>query len=267
MDVFSYEKMFTCSATSSKSRNRYSEVNKSNGDWIKRKNKAGDDLSEYKTKMGNAVRASIMSNLAERQRRSDLATKTIGTWARSDIGRKTSSDAAKLTSARPEIIVARTKQLRDWREREPEKFSELMLKNAGYHPTKPELVTLDFVKSVFPDHEFKRNQRLMSREYFHMTQSQKRQIDIMSQKFKIIIEIDGFVHFRNITTWNQLKVVKKKDAELNHGGVMLGYTMIRIAEDQWNNKSELNDVCKTKLVDAINRNDRKLNLIGESYHV
>lgn len=84
-----------------------------NADWIRRAKERGDDLSEYKKKMGAAVREAIMANPKERARRSELAKTTIIAWATSDEGRRTASETAKKTSARPEIIEQRTKRLVD----------------------------------------------------------------------------------------------------------------------------------------------------------
>lgn len=84
-----------------------------NADWIRRAKERGDDLSEYKKKMGAAVREAIMANPKERARRSELAKTTITAWATSDEGRRTASETAKKTSARPEIIEQRTKRLVD----------------------------------------------------------------------------------------------------------------------------------------------------------
>jgi len=246
-----------------------SRVGKVNGDWIERAKAKGEDLSEYRATMGVSVKRTIMANPAERARRSELAQTTIVAWAQSEDGRKTSSTTAKLTSARPEIVAQRTENLRAWREREPEKFQAIVTKMIGCRTTKPEKMTLEFLQREFPEHDFKGNQRLMNAQLFQLTKSHKRQIDIMSRTRKLVVEVDGYIHFNNVKQWDQLASVHAKDAELNATLPLMGYTLVRVSYDQWNaNTGELLDDCKNKLLSIV-RSDLEpaVHYIGSMYNV
>jgi very-short-patch-repair endonuclease len=230
---------------------RHSEIGKINGDWISRRKAAGDDLAEYRTKMGQAVSNAIMNNLVERARRSALAKTTITAWAQSEDGRKSSSNTAKVTSARPEILDQRTENLRAWREREPEKFQATVTKFVGYKTTKPERTMLRFVQEAFPKYGFKGNQQLRSNERFLINKSRIRQIDVLSRTHKVIIEVDGWLHFNEVKGWSKLALIQAKDHELNVSVPEMGYLLVRVAYDQWNNAGELSDACKWLIAQAL----------------
>lgn len=255
-----YETMYG-SATSQISIRRSSDAGKINGNWIQRANDSGKDLSEYKKKMGKAVHDAIMSNSKERLRRSNL----LGFLNKRQDARERSSKIAKITSARPEILKARADQLASWRAREPEIFQACLKKMMGCRTSKPEKNVLAFVQEHFSEYDFKGNQQLKA-SCFVLNKTKRRQIDIVSRTHKIIIEVDGFVHFRNILKWNQLEHVQRKDVELNIGAVTLGYSVIRISEDQWKPNGELTERCKLSIKDTIiNISEPKLYLIGEKY--
>lgn len=230
---------------------RYSNCNKKNGDWITRKKADGVDLSDYKSKMSKSVSNAIMSNPDERKRRSIL----LGKLNQTDVAKKRSSDSAIRTSARPEILEARSKKLAEWRLREPEKFYENCIsKLIAFKTSKPEKWLRDWVQNEFIEYEFKGNQQLKA-SCFVLNKTKRRQIDIMSKSHKIIIEVDGILHFRNIESWNQLELCRKKDQELNDGAFNMGYVVIRVGYDTWEVgtgevKKEYCDLIKKIIIDA-----------------
>ena len=228
-----------------------STASKLNGDWISRVKANNEDISEYAAKMSKAVSVAVMSDPGERLRRSALAKTTITSWAKSEEGRASSSKVAKMTSARPEIISARTENLRAWREREPEKFQAIVMKMLSYRTSKPERATLLFLQSTFPSYAFVGNQRLMNKKLFLSTKSNRRQIDIMSQSHRVIVEVDGFLHFNEVPGWCKLEKIREKDIELNVAVAQMGYAIVRISYDQWNNAGELSDACKEQLITAV----------------
>lgn len=235
-----------------------------NWDWINRANERGTDLSEYKKKMGLAVSSAIMASSTERARRAAL----MGELNKRPDSHKHVSETAKRTSARPEILARRSAALAAWRKRDPDAFYEKCVsKILSYRVSKPEKWVRDFVQREFPEYEFKGNQRLMSREYFHLTTSQKRQIDVMSKSHKVIVEVDGYLHFNNVPKWNQLEKIQAKDAELNFAAPKMGYTLVRISLDQWNARGELSDASRLKLMQTLSSPDSGLHLIGELYKV
>jgi hypothetical protein len=239
-------------ATAAIVRDRYSKANAANGDWVTRAKTAGVDLTERMRKMGESVRARIMSDPDERMRRSKLAQTTIVAYARSEEGREKSSQAAQETSARPEIITARAAQLAAWRARCPDEFHEKCVAAMhSFKTTKPEWALLAFLQAQFPCHEFKGNQRITAL-CFVINKSRKRQIDIMSHLRKIIVEFDGPLHFMNIESWDQLQLVQAKDRELDDGATALGYLVIRVGCDMVDKRTgEPTDECKAALRDAV----------------
>lgn len=249
-------------------KSNYKSCNIINGNWIIRAKESGDDLLEYRQKMGKAVSAAIMSNPIERARRSELAKETITAWAKSDIGRKVASETAKITSARPEILEARMKKLEEWRNKDPDLFFEKCIsKLIQKRTTKPEKAVVKWLKLEFPTFDFKGNQRLRSKEYFHFTKTQIRQIDVMSKSHNIIVEFDGHIHFHNIEKWNQLPLVQAKDIELNVGATALGFTVIRIATSQFCYKTnDLIEKCKDKVRHILTTDRQQIvYFIGDEY--
>jgi hypothetical protein len=199
--------------TSSNFRKTFSDLNKVNGDWISRRKQQGDDLKEYRQKMGKAVSDSILSNPKERLRRSNL----IGNLNKSTEARKRASDTAKITSARPEIQQQRSERLAKWRKEHPDDFFEKCIKNyAGSYKSKPEINLFNFLK-LLKSHNFKHNQFLT---FKHITTDQKvekicKQIDIADHIKHIYVEFDGILHFEPRLGIETLNGIRQKDKLLN----------------------------------------------------
>lgn len=249
-----------------RSRQKYVKQGSMNGGWYTKKKERGEDLTEYVKKMGNAVRNSIMSNPAERERRSKLMKKlNDDVFSRKEY-RKIFSEAAKKTSSRPEILASRSKKLAEWRERCPDEFYDKCVHKMTSFQSIPEKKLREWMKKEFPEHEFTGNSRLFSEQYFLLNKSHKRQIDIISKSKKIIVEFDGPVHFKNIKNWDQLEYVQKKDNELNKSASLLGYVLIRVSYDQFLQKEkDFTEDCREQIRQIVQSCTPGLYLVGSMY--
>lgn len=245
-----------------KSTSKYSEQNKINGDWISKAKEANKDLSEFKQKISKAVSASIMSNDAERQRRSEL----LASLNKTDAFCQRASNTAKKTSQRPDILEKRSKQLANWRENNPEEFYQKCTKAMlRAWQSKPEKELFRLVSEIYPN-TFKRNQQ-MRRVKFKTTKSGNRQIDILSIEEKILLEFDGPFHFKPIFGNEKFENIKKKDQELNDVLNHEKYTVIRVSDDQYSYSSgTFKESCIQKIKEIIDEKKRGVFLIGDQYN-
>lgn len=87
--------------------------------------------------------------------------------------------------------------------------------------------------------------------------------DYCIEIYKIIIELDGEQHFRNIRGWCDLEEIEKNDKYKMDLANKNGYSVIRIYQpDVWNNKNNWKDKLKT----AIKKYDTITNIfIGDVY--
>ena len=175
--------------------------------------------------------------------------------------RRRSSEVAKETSARFEVIESRTKNLRRWRENHPDDFyakcTRVMIDTKQ---SRPEKKLFEQLCSSLPN--IKRNQRIYNVEF--STLSKRRQIDIFDAVAKIVIEYDGPVHFKPFFGEERLAKVRKSDLELNDVLVKNGFKVIRVAYDQYV-KGAFGEDCIKKIIDATQSSGFELCLIGESY--
>lgn len=222
--------LITCFSSQEKFNDR-----SSNWNWIKRANERGEDLSSYKKKMGDAVRKSILANQDERKRRSSLSKSTITKWATSVEGRRVASETAKITSARPEILEARTKRL-----------------IYSYKPSKGERALETFVSPL----GFRRNVLVKSARF--STKTKRRQIDFLNKEKMIAIEFDGGHHFMNAWKRMSLDTIHKNDLELDDWCKLQGITLIRVSHSQFNTrKNDINEECKKALLSFLETKDRE----------
>lgn len=246
----------------SNSKTKYSESG--NYDWINReKAKANSEKYEnWKTNLGEKISEGIMNSDSAREAR----RKNLSKLNKTDEFRERSSKTAKKTSSRKNVLQKRSEQLKEWRENNPDEFYEkctsVMINS---WKSKPELALFEIVKNKYPD--FKKNQQLRRVNKFKSTQSGKRQIDIMSLDDKIIIEFDGVHHFKDMHGKDVLEKNKSKDKELNSVMIAEGWTVIRVAYDQYSYKSGegFNPEIISKICDLINHKERGLFLLGKAY--
>jgi hypothetical protein len=239
---------------------RRSEIGKINGNWIERKKVAGEDLSEYKVKMGAAVKESIMSNPEERKRRSEQMAMNN----RTSEAREKSRVTAKKTSARPEIMKARGERLEKWRNDNFDEFYEKCTKvMQSTWSSKPEKMLFNIVSDF--NESFNRNQRLY--DSLFSSKSHRKQIDIMSHELNILIEFDGRVHFEPIYNDQVLRDAQTRDRELDNVILKHGWTLIRISYDQFSYKGggKFSDDCLKQLFDHLQDPKPGVHHIGEAY--
>ncbi len=206
--------------------NRYSNQNKFNGDWIKRKYEEGYDLTEYFKNSGISQSKSIMSNPKERKRRSDLRSKTNRTKHMRDVA----STAAKKTSQRKDIQENRAKVLKNWRDNNPNEFKEkcwmplVLCKKKCVNKSKTETVLFD----LLDDGTFVKNYVIFDENIFYMNRSGTKEVDLFSKHNNVIIEFDGPIHFKPIFGEDRLIQSKKVDRALEEYCIRFGIILIRI---------------------------------------
>ena len=232
----------------------YSDQNRKNGGWIERKKTTGDDLSEYRKKMGDSVSKSIMSNDDERKRRSVQMQVNNQTPE----ARKRSSDTAKITSSRQEVLAIRTENLRQWRFKHPEEFEKVVMKMLSTHISRPEkelykiLVNYNFRRQVMIQHPDCPNA------------SKKMRVDIGCLERKILIEFDGPFHFKQIRGVEHLEHRRKRDKTAEIYAIENNFTLIRISCDQYVKGCFL-DACILKLFELLENQSPGVYYLGKEY--
>lgn len=249
-----------CTATTQ----NYSRSGSQNGDWIKRKKEAGEDLSGYIAKMGAAVSRSIMSNSEERTRRADV----MAGLNRTPEARERSSRAAKITSARSEIQEQRATALANWRKNNFEEFYETCFKamlNSPIKVSKPERVLREFLPPGFSYGYIVKSERLR-----HINKSCRKQVDFADPDRNIYIEMDGHHHFmvKFNETLDSLELIKEKDRILDRLIVERGGTLIRISYDQFSYKGggHFTEPCLRRLYDILQDPQPGVHCIGDAYN-
>jgi len=246
----------------SKTLEKIKAVAKNNGDWINRKKEAGEDLTEYKSKMGAAVSRSIMSNPGERARRAEL----MGHLNKRDDARERSSNAAKITSARIDIQEKRAMQLKNWRDENPEEFYNNCLSKMisnEFRMTHPEK-TLQEILKIRIDYKFKWSQIIISKT-FTPNKTLRKQVDFGDQNKKVYIEFDGIRHFKCLQLKEQFEKTQKMDLLLDEYITLNKYTLIRISYDQYKN-FKFNSTCLSRLNEILNNPIPGVHYIGSEYN-
>jgi hypothetical protein len=233
--------------------------------WISRANESGKDLTEYKKKMGKAVSESIMSDPEERKRRSDL----MGSLNQREDARERARVTAIETSKRPEILAARSENLRKWRADNPDDFFEKCVKKmiTTFH-SKPELA-LQAILEEIEGYDFKYSQFLKDSTF--TSKSKRKQVDSLDLERKFIVEFDGPHHFKLFKDTPEhrlaLEATQKRDAALDAFVIREGWTLLRISCDEYSYK--ILDFSKPSMVllfSLITDQRPGVFKIGASYH-
>lgn len=213
---------------------------------------------------------SILDNPEEIVRRSELMSKIN----QSDVMRQKASETAKITSARPEIQEARSKQLKDWREKNPEVFyNKCIKKMITSWQSKPEKKLLLFLLSI-SGFNFKKNQFINS--LLISNKSHNKQVDIGDKEKRIYIEFDGVIHFEPKYGEEKLISIQQRDQELDQHISNHNWTLIRISYDQFVYKTkQINKIkqdesyfkqeCLDKITEILNSKNPGIYKIGEAY--
>lgn len=164
-----------------------------------------------------------MSDLDERHRRSEQ----MATNNRTPEAREKSRLTAIKTSARPEIIAARTKRLQ-----------------SSYKPSKPERVIFELLQPL----GFRWN--CLISDPFFSKKTHRRQVDFINHTTKTMIEFDGGHHFR--ISWKRmpLEEIQKNDHELDIWAQEHGYMLIRIGHTQFKTRDE-NLLCWSEVANKL----------------
>lgn len=240
---------------------RYKSTN--NYDWINRAKEKGEDLSDWKANLSSSISEGILASESAREARRN----NLSQLNKTENFKKRSSDIAKKTSSRKDILQKRTDALRNWREQNYDIFIEKCLtKMVQSYQSHPERCLYELVNNFYPE-RFKRGQQIRRIGKFISVKSGTRQIDILDSSNKIVIEFDGPRHFFNLSKTDQLTHIREKDAELNRVLVEEGFTVIRVSFDKFSytHGGKFDNVCVQSLKDAIEQHEPKLTLIGDLY--
>lgn len=220
-----------------------------------------DELIAFNQAVSRKVSEVVLASNELREIRSLTLTKLNKT----DKFRKKASETAIKTSARPEIIKSRVKQLIDWKIKNPEKIQEMLQNLHLFQTSRPEKCLYKILNKLFPDLNFKNNQQLFNNK-FVFNKTLRKQIDIFSKDYKIIVEFDGMFHFKNISKWNQLERTKMKDKCLNE--LCNEYCIIRVSADQFSYRKldfGFAQSCLDKISEILKNPEPGLHLIGAAY--
>jgi len=180
-----YEKKFG-PTLSEASRLRYRELGKENCKYIIPFNQKSE---EEKETIRRKVSESIKSNKAEISRRSEQ----MKAWNKSPEGRSVASKTAKKTSSREEVLLARSRALKRWRDENREEFFEKCVKPlTSSFKSHAEKSLNKFLQEEFGF--FQWGSQIKS-ELFSINQTCRKQVDFLAQKERVIVEFDGPHHF------------------------------------------------------------------------
>lgn len=240
-------------------------------DWSK------EDLVAHDKRRGEKVSQAIMANPEERKRRSENMLQLLDTVLATPENRALLSEAAKKTSARPEILEQRSQQLAKWRQEHPDDFKEKctdkMLAAKPEKPTwfsKPEKMLYAFVQTL-PGFNFRFNQVVKSGSFDW--QSQRKQVDIADKSKGIFVEFDGPFHFKLFSEASREKLieVQRRDRLLDGYMIDKGLVLIRVSYDQFHDsriegKAYFKQECLDKLQSILETNQPGVYKIGDKYN-
>lgn len=159
-------------------------------------------------------------------------------WNKSPKGRKVASETAKRTSARPEILEARSKNLRRWRvENREEFFNKCVKPLTSTFKSHGEESIAEFLRGE--NLHFKWGSQIKS-DLFVANKSRRKQVDFIDRENKIIIEFDGPHHFMSEESASkkgmshQVRRVKENDKALEKFSEVSGYLLIRVGWSCYN---------------------------------
>lgn len=237
----------------------YSSANKVNSQWIERAKAEGRDLTEYKEKMAKAVSAAIISNPVERARRA----KQLSDLNKTTKARKRSSETAKITSRRRDVVEQRTLNLANWRAKNPLEFYEKCTSaahRAGYSTSVPEITLYNIVYGLFPDAGFEHSTLYNSEALIN--KSGRAQLDIISRNLKVAVEFDGIFHFKQIFKLEQYQRQIERDRNINDVLPNEGWCLIRVSYECWDG-SRFKGQTVGQLYDIISDAQSGVHFIGE----
>lgn len=202
-----------------------------------------EKLEAAKKKNSESMKALITAEPWRRDKMRETAKRTLNVWARSDEGRKKSSETAIETSARPEIQASRAERLHQ------------------IGTSTPEKTLFEFCRSISDTFE---HSRQLNDDSFSCS-SKRRQVDILSRSLKIALEFDGPLHFPETSWKSNIADRVKRDQEVENFMKVNHYSYIRVSYDQFSYRSGFNNECKDKIRDLIMTNAPGVFKIGKFY--
>ena len=227
----------------------YRDQNTYNSNWINRKKELGESLDDYRQKMSRSVSESIMSNDAERMRRSAL----LGELNKTKEFREKSSVTAKKTSSRRDIQLSRAERLRDWRNREPEKFQKIIEISLQSRISRPEKKIYEICAEYLGEENLTRQLQIKHSKV--PTKSHHARVDIACKEKKIMIEFDGPFHFKPITGEEDLIHRIKRDNAVEEYAIENGWLLVRVSYEFYK-KKKFEEEFVNSFIDALNCNKR-----------
>jgi len=247
----------------SASREKYSKAAEENGDWISKAKERGEDLTEYWKKVSDGVRSAIINSPAERERRSNL----LGSLNKTDAFRKKASDTAKITSARKDIQQDRATRLKIWRDNNKQEFYAKCTSNMHKYKSRPEKSLYNFVSSSFPSLNFLNNKFIKDSAFLALNKTGNKQVDIISDCKSIVIEFDGFLHFKEVWPGSLVKI-KEKDIILSNYSIDKKLTLIRVSLDTYSYRvgKGFSQPALDKIKELIDNPTSGVHFVGKSWN-
>jgi hypothetical protein len=261
-----YIKKYNGVIISKKSYEKY----KLNGNGELLSNYIKNNLEEFCKKVSEG----ILNSPESRKIHSEMMIKLNNVQQNDPMFKKLVSETAIRTSARPDIQEQRSKNLKKWRDENPEEFYDKCIqKMITSFQSKPEKKLFEFVSSL-DGFSFRRNRFIHSQ--FITNKSHKKQMDMGDKEKRIYIEFDGVLHFQPKHGDEVLTRTKQRDIEIERHISNHNWTLIRISYDQFKyttktiNKvkedaSYFKQECLTELVKILDNNIPGIYKIGEVY--
>lgn len=137
--------------------------------------------------------------------------------------RRRYSETAKKTAARGEIQQQRAQRLKNWRDANPEAFSEIRAK-AHASPKRSKMES--WLAPLLAEWGFVRNIRLRCGGLL-------KQVDFVHWEQEILIEVDGPWHFLPVRSPESLTKVQQRDRMLDAEVIRRGWRMIRFSMENF----------------------------------
>lgn len=238
VEIKDYIKKYNSPVISQNSKELYSKaniLNNADGNWIVKAKNSGIDLTEHHAAVGRKISQIILNSDEQKLVRSKNMIKQNAKQIGDPAYHKMLSEVAQRTSARQDVQDARSLQLKNWRDNNPEDFHRQCVTplTTTFH-SNPEKKMLEIMKS-FIDFNFKLNKFVKDEEIFS-SQTHTKQIDMADVDKHIYIEYDGQLHFKPFKGQETFDNIKKRDEQLDRFIIKNNYTLIRVGYDQYVDK-------------------------------
>ncbi len=120
----------------------------------------------------------------------------------------------------------------------------------GICKNKPEKILYEYLKDIYKEYKIELQTRFSwCRKKLNLP------YDFLINELKIIIELDGPQHFKQISNWQSPEIQQEIDTFKNNNAIENGYTLIRILQtDVCNNKNNWQEKLNNTIKNIINLN-------------